>query len=92
MRPFLIFAVAFMARVGGTLSVPGDTQKPTLEVRASLGEFAIFVSGRVCDDWWPEVRKPAAASLFCLEQLTSGFLNSSYLFGHTHPALTCGMA
>lgn len=28
-------------------------QKPTLEVRASLGEFAIFVSGRVCDDWWP---------------------------------------
>ena len=32
----------------------GNDQKPTLEVRASLGEFSIFVSGRVCDNWWPE--------------------------------------
>jgi hypothetical protein len=28
-------------------------QKPTMEIRASLGEFAIFVSGRVRDNWWP---------------------------------------
>lgn len=31
-----------------------NDQKPTMEVRASLGEFSIFVSGRVCDNWWPE--------------------------------------
>jgi hypothetical protein len=31
-----------------------NDQKPTLEVRASLGEFSIFVSGRVCENWWPE--------------------------------------
>ncbi len=37
---------------GGALAA-GAGEKPTLEVRASLGEFAIFVSGRVCDDWWP---------------------------------------
>lgn len=37
---------------GGALAA-GAGEKPTLEVWASLGEFAIFVSGRVCDDWWP---------------------------------------
>ena len=31
-----------------------NDQKPTMEIRASLGEFSIFVSGRVCDNWWPE--------------------------------------
>ena len=43
---------------GGALA---NGQKPTMEIRASLGEFAIFVSGRVCDNWWPsnsnEVRR-----------------------------------
>ena len=27
--------------------------KPLIELRAGLGELALFVSGRVCDDWWP---------------------------------------
>lgn len=31
-----------------------DSQKPTMQIRASLGEFAIFVSGRVSEDWWPD--------------------------------------
>lgn len=31
-----------------------NDQKPTMEVRASLGEFSMFVSGRVCNNWWPE--------------------------------------
>lgn len=37
---------------GGALAT-ADSQKPAMEIRASLGEFAILVSGRVSDDWWP---------------------------------------
>lgn len=35
----------------------GLPSPPLIEVSASLGELALFVSGRVCTDWWPpEVR------------------------------------
>lgn len=37
--------------------VQGLPAPPVIEVSASLGELALFVSGRVCTDWWPpEVR------------------------------------
>lgn len=43
------------SEAGGPPSAPpeADPSKPTLELRASLGEFAIFLSGRVAKDWWP---------------------------------------
>jgi len=33
--------------------------KPVIEIRAGLGELALIISGRACDDWWP----PQARSL-----------------------------
>lgn len=44
---------ASMASSEGGALATADSQKPAMEIRASLGEFAIFVSGSVCDDWWP---------------------------------------
>lgn len=47
-------------------SASADPNKPTLELRASLGEFAIFLSGRVAKDWWPEeVDSPAPCACAC---------------------------
>jgi hypothetical protein len=40
-------------------------QKPTMEIRASLGEFAIFVSGRVCNNWWPSDGSEVQCLPFC---------------------------
>ena len=33
----------------------GLPQPAIIEVSASLGELALFVSGRICEDWWPPV-------------------------------------
>ena len=45
-------SVSMSSSEGGAQAGAMD-QKPTMEIRASLGEFAIFVSGRVRDNWWP---------------------------------------
>ena len=54
----------------GGESAPADPNKPSLKLRASLGEFAIFLSGRVAKDWWPEeVDSPASYTYACSSYL-----------------------
>lgn len=33
--------------------IQGLPAPPIIQIYASLGELALFMSGRVCDDWWP---------------------------------------
>lgn len=48
-------------------SAAASPAKPLIEIRAGLGELSLFVSGRVCDDWWPpEASAPALHALIHL--------------------------
>jgi len=42
-----------------SVSSPASQAKPMIEIRAGLGELALIISGRACNDWWP----PQARSL-----------------------------
>lgn len=64
-------------------SAPADPNKPTLELRASLGEFAIFLSGRVAKDWWPqEVDSPASCACACSYYFVTLRLHQAPLTSH----------
>ena len=40
-------------------SEPGKQAQSPIEIEVSLGEVALYVSGRPCETWWPpEVMKP----------------------------------
>ena len=33
--------------------IDGLPAPPIIQIFANLGELALFMSGRVCEDWWP---------------------------------------
>ena len=58
----------------GAESSPASQAKPMIEIRAGLGELALIISGRVCEEWWPpQARSPPCrlalvSVLLCLEK------------------------
>ena len=46
--------------------VQGLPEPAIIEVSASLGELALFVSGRVCEDWWPPVVSSLLMPVVCM--------------------------
>ena len=47
-----------LSQVAGSSAEAGSQQQAPMELQASLGELALYVSGRPCEVWWPPEVRP----------------------------------